>query len=220
MSTGELITVDQLDLKFHFELNKQINSSLKLTNNTDDHVGYKVKTTNPKKYCVRPNTGVVLPRSTCEIIGALLVNNIIQLYYLKLVCVTLAIHMGRYTTYLIMAYRLKADNKTESLFVKKKIIVFFFGFIYFDHIILISSVCMHNYTAANNLKKSLNYLHVTSFLEVGVMVSGAQSLCFIHSTPCILVIPLMYMGICRVVTHVYGHIESGIRKGGGGGGVL
>ncbi|KAM0002264.1 putative major sperm protein (MSP) [Helianthus debilis subsp. tardiflorus] len=68
MSTGELITVDQLDLKFHFELNKQINSSLKLTNNSDDHVGYKVKTTNPKKYCVRPNTGVVLPRSTCEII--------------------------------------------------------------------------------------------------------------------------------------------------------
>ncbi|KAJ0594574.1 putative major sperm protein (MSP) [Helianthus annuus] len=94
MSTGELITVDQLDLKFHFELNKQINSSLKLTNNTDDHVGYKVKTTNPKKYCVRPNTGVVSPRSTCEIIGALLVDNIIQFYYLKLVCVTLAIHMG------------------------------------------------------------------------------------------------------------------------------
>ncbi|CAI0413289.1 unnamed protein product [Linum tenue] len=27
-----------------------------------------VKTTNPKKYCVRPNAGVVLPRSTCDII--------------------------------------------------------------------------------------------------------------------------------------------------------
>ncbi|CAI9755349.1 unnamed protein product [Fraxinus pennsylvanica] len=26
-----------------------------------------VKTTNPKKYCVRPNTGIVLPRSTCDI---------------------------------------------------------------------------------------------------------------------------------------------------------
>ncbi|RRT54023.1 hypothetical protein B296_00031678 [Ensete ventricosum] len=26
-----------------------------------------VKTTNPKKYCVRPNTGVVLPRSTCDV---------------------------------------------------------------------------------------------------------------------------------------------------------
>lgn len=29
----------------------------------------QVKTTNPKKYCVRPNTGVLLPRSTCDIIG-------------------------------------------------------------------------------------------------------------------------------------------------------
>ncbi|KAI3804363.1 hypothetical protein L1987_25846 [Smallanthus sonchifolius] len=48
--------------------NSHINSSLQLTNNTDKHVGFKVKTTNPKKYCVRPNTGVVLPRSTCEII--------------------------------------------------------------------------------------------------------------------------------------------------------
>ncbi|XP_076920728.1 vesicle-associated protein 1-1-like [Bidens hawaiensis] len=67
MSTGELVTVDPLDLKFILELNKQISSSLKLTNDTDNHVGYKVKTTNPKKYCVRPNTGVVLPRSTCEI---------------------------------------------------------------------------------------------------------------------------------------------------------
>lgn len=29
----------------------------------------QVKTTNPKKYCVRPNTGVVMPRSTCDVIG-------------------------------------------------------------------------------------------------------------------------------------------------------
>ncbi|KAK1430540.1 hypothetical protein QVD17_13354 [Tagetes erecta] len=67
-TTGELITIDPLELKFTFELNKQISSSLQLTNKTDNHIGYKVKTTNPKKYCVRPNTGVVLPRSTCEII--------------------------------------------------------------------------------------------------------------------------------------------------------
>ncbi|KAL4565642.1 hypothetical protein LXL04_029745 [Taraxacum kok-saghyz] len=68
MSTGELLSVDPLELKFSFELNKQISSSLQLTNKTDNHVGFKVKTTNPKKYCVRPNTGVVLPRSTCEVI--------------------------------------------------------------------------------------------------------------------------------------------------------
>ncbi|CAI9291303.1 unnamed protein product [Lactuca saligna] len=68
MSTGELLSVDPVELKFSFELNKQISSSLQLTNKTDNHVGFKVKTTNPKKYCVRPNTGVVLPRSTCEVI--------------------------------------------------------------------------------------------------------------------------------------------------------
>ncbi|KAI3828887.1 hypothetical protein L1987_02998 [Smallanthus sonchifolius] len=68
MSAGELVSVDPLELKFPFELNKQINSSLQLTNKTDKHVGFKVKTTNPKKYCVRPNTGVVLPNETCEII--------------------------------------------------------------------------------------------------------------------------------------------------------
>ncbi|GKD46352.1 vesicle-associated protein 1-2-like protein, partial [Tanacetum coccineum] len=68
MSTGELLSVDPIELKFPFELNKQISSSLQLTNKTDNHVGFKVKTTNPKKYCVRPNTGVVLPQSTCEII--------------------------------------------------------------------------------------------------------------------------------------------------------
>ncbi|KAI3689677.1 hypothetical protein L2E82_47642 [Cichorium intybus] len=68
MSTGELLSVDPVELKFTFELNKQISSSLQLTNKTDNHVGFKVKTTNPKKYCVRPNTGVVLPKSTCEVI--------------------------------------------------------------------------------------------------------------------------------------------------------
>ncbi|MQM09771.1 hypothetical protein Taro_042647, partial [Colocasia esculenta] len=49
-------------------LKKQISCSLQLSNKTDDYVAFKVKTTNPKKYCVRPNTGVVLPRSTCDII--------------------------------------------------------------------------------------------------------------------------------------------------------
>ncbi|KAL8216438.1 hypothetical protein R6Q57_023275 [Mikania cordata] len=68
MSTGELLNVDPVELKFPFELKKQISCSLQLSNKTENHVAFKVKTTNPKKYCVRPNTGVVLPRSTCDII--------------------------------------------------------------------------------------------------------------------------------------------------------
>ncbi|KAF8412411.1 hypothetical protein HHK36_000375 [Tetracentron sinense] len=68
MSTGELLSIEPQELKFPFELRKQISCSLQLLNKTDSYVAFKVKTTNPKKYCVRPNTGVVLPRSTCDVI--------------------------------------------------------------------------------------------------------------------------------------------------------
>ncbi|XP_068649888.1 vesicle-associated protein 1-1-like [Aristolochia californica] len=68
MSTGELLDIEPQELKFAFELKKQISCSLQLSNKTDNYVAFKVKTTNPKKYCVRPNTGIVLPRSTCDVI--------------------------------------------------------------------------------------------------------------------------------------------------------
>ncbi|KAL5728300.1 Vesicle-associated protein 1-2 [Ranunculus cassubicifolius] len=67
-SSGELLSVEPQELKFPFELKKQISSSLQLSNNTENYIAFKVKTTNPKKYCVRPNTGVVLPRSTSDVI--------------------------------------------------------------------------------------------------------------------------------------------------------
>ncbi|KAI3700984.1 hypothetical protein L2E82_45625 [Cichorium intybus] len=68
MSTGELLSVEPQELEFTFELKKQINCSMQLTNKTNHHVAFKVKTTNPKKYCVRPNTGVILPHSFCDVI--------------------------------------------------------------------------------------------------------------------------------------------------------
>ncbi|KAL0379697.1 UNVERIFIED_CONTAM: Phosphatidate cytidylyltransferase 4, chloroplastic [Sesamum angustifolium] len=40
---------------------------MQLTNKSDNYVAFKVKTTNPKKYCVRPNTGVVVPHSACDV---------------------------------------------------------------------------------------------------------------------------------------------------------
>ncbi|KAL2491319.1 Vesicle-associated protein 1-1 [Abeliophyllum distichum] len=67
MSNRELLQIDPLELQFPFELKKQISCSLQLTNTSDNSVAFKVKTTNPKKYCVRPNTGVVLPHSTCDV---------------------------------------------------------------------------------------------------------------------------------------------------------
>ncbi|MQM05966.1 hypothetical protein Taro_038785 [Colocasia esculenta] len=68
MSSGELLGIEPLELKFPFELKKQISCSLRLSNKNEDYVAFKVKTTNPKKYCVRPNTGVVPPHSTCDVI--------------------------------------------------------------------------------------------------------------------------------------------------------
>ncbi|XP_022867208.1 vesicle-associated protein 1-1-like [Olea europaea var. sylvestris] len=69
MSNSELLQIEPLELQFPFELKKQISCSLQLTNKLDNYVAFKVKTTNPKKYCVRPNTGVVLPHSTCDVTG-------------------------------------------------------------------------------------------------------------------------------------------------------
>ncbi|XP_074280009.1 vesicle-associated protein 1-2-like isoform X2 [Silene latifolia] len=67
-SGGELLTIHPYELQFTFELNKQNSCTMQLSNNTDNHVAFKVKTTNPKKYSVRPNTGIVLPHSTYDLL--------------------------------------------------------------------------------------------------------------------------------------------------------
>ncbi|XP_047324363.1 vesicle-associated protein 1-2-like isoform X1 [Impatiens glandulifera] len=67
-SEQELLTIEPLELKFPLELKKQISSSFQLLNKTDNFVAFKVKTTNPKKYSVRPNSGIVQPRSTCAVV--------------------------------------------------------------------------------------------------------------------------------------------------------
>ncbi|KAJ6427087.1 hypothetical protein OIU84_022646 [Salix udensis] len=48
-------------LTVQVELEKQSFCDLKVVNNTEHHVAFKVKTTSPKKYFVRPNTGVIQP---------------------------------------------------------------------------------------------------------------------------------------------------------------
>lgn len=65
MVIGNLLDIHPRELKFTFELRRQASCSMQLSNKTDKYVAFKVKTTNPKKYCVRPNSGVVPPRATC-----------------------------------------------------------------------------------------------------------------------------------------------------------
>ncbi|KAG6528383.1 hypothetical protein ZIOFF_010538 [Zingiber officinale] len=69
MGAGEmLVEIHPQELRFTFELKKQSSCSVQLVNKSKDFVAFKVKTTSPKRYCVRPNTGIILPRSTCDFI--------------------------------------------------------------------------------------------------------------------------------------------------------
>ncbi|XP_042474215.1 vesicle-associated protein 1-3-like isoform X1 [Zingiber officinale] len=61
-----LVGIQPQELKFTFELKKQSSCSAQLTNNSSEYIAFKVKTTSPKRYCVRPNTGIILPRSACD----------------------------------------------------------------------------------------------------------------------------------------------------------
>lgn len=63
----KLVTVDPEELRFPFELEKPSYCDLKVSNATDKNVAFKLKTTSPKKYFVRPNTGVIKPFDTCII---------------------------------------------------------------------------------------------------------------------------------------------------------
>lgn len=44
-------------------------SIIKLTNPSNDRITFKVKTTVPKRYCVRPSCGIVEPSETVNVAG-------------------------------------------------------------------------------------------------------------------------------------------------------
>ncbi|XP_058818689.1 vesicle-associated membrane protein-associated protein B/C [Topomyia yanbarensis] len=55
------------ELKFVGPFCTAVSSYMRLTNPTDHNILFKIKTTAPKKYCVRPNCGQLDPKSTIEI---------------------------------------------------------------------------------------------------------------------------------------------------------
>lgn len=57
----------QHELRFKGTFNEPVASYMKLTNPSDKKVLFKIKTTAPKKYCVRPNSGILEPNSNTEI---------------------------------------------------------------------------------------------------------------------------------------------------------
>ncbi|XP_030548234.1 vesicle-associated protein 2-2-like [Rhodamnia argentea] len=62
----ELLEIRPQELKFVFEVRKQSSCSIQLGNKTDQYVAFKVKTTSPKKYCVRPNIGIIKPNGASD----------------------------------------------------------------------------------------------------------------------------------------------------------
>ncbi|NP_001079410.1 VAMP associated protein A L homeolog [Xenopus laevis] len=57
------------DLKFKGPFTDVVTTNLKLRNPSDKKVCFKVKTTAPRRYCVRPNSGTIDPGSTVTVSG-------------------------------------------------------------------------------------------------------------------------------------------------------
>lgn len=55
------------DLRFRGPFTDVVTSNLKLRNPSDRRVCFKVKTTAPRRYCVRPNSGLIEPGATVTI---------------------------------------------------------------------------------------------------------------------------------------------------------
>ncbi|BAT87359.1 Vesicle-associated protein [Vigna angularis] len=62
----DLLQIHPSDITFRFELKKQSSCVVRLANHASHYVAFKVKTTSPKKYCVRPTVGIVQPHGTCD----------------------------------------------------------------------------------------------------------------------------------------------------------
>ncbi|KAL2812812.1 PapD-like protein [Aspergillus granulosus] len=61
------ILLDPAELGFKRPFNREVCQVLHLTNNNQDAVVFKVKTTAPKHYCVRPNSGRIEPGKHVEV---------------------------------------------------------------------------------------------------------------------------------------------------------
>lgn len=67
MSRQVLQLEPESELHFQGPFNDVVTSHLKLSNPTDRRICFKVKTTAPKRYCVRPNSGILEPRQSVQV---------------------------------------------------------------------------------------------------------------------------------------------------------
>uniref|UniRef100_A0A1A9UHT7 MSP domain-containing protein n=1 Tax=Glossina austeni TaxID=7395 RepID=A0A1A9UHT7_GLOAU len=64
---AKLIIDPPSELRFRGPFNQPVTTNLKLTNPSDEVILFKIKTTAPKRYCVRPNYGEVPSRGTVTV---------------------------------------------------------------------------------------------------------------------------------------------------------
>jgi len=66
---GKILNLDpECMLRFKGPFDDVVSSKLELSNPSDREVSFKVKTTAPKRYCVRPNSGVVPPKGEVTVV--------------------------------------------------------------------------------------------------------------------------------------------------------
>ncbi|EXJ55083.1 hypothetical protein A1O7_08008 [Cladophialophora yegresii CBS 114405] len=61
------VDLQPAELGFRRPFNHEVTETLKLTNSNSQPVAFKVKTTAPKQYCVRPNSGMIQPNESVEV---------------------------------------------------------------------------------------------------------------------------------------------------------
>uniref|UniRef100_A0A6M2DRC7 Putative vesicle-associated membrane protein-associated protein b isoform x1 n=1 Tax=Xenopsylla cheopis TaxID=163159 RepID=A0A6M2DRC7_XENCH len=67
-SQSQILLIEpQNELKFRGPFEVPVTSYMKLINPSEKKVLFKIKTTAPKKYCVRPNSGAVDPKGVIEV---------------------------------------------------------------------------------------------------------------------------------------------------------
>lgn len=71
----------------------------------------QVKTTNPKKYCVRPNTGVVMPQSTCDVIGTNANTTIVCINIYPFICLIVIYYFESMAWWYLIFYSYHASAK-------------------------------------------------------------------------------------------------------------
>ncbi|XP_037085759.1 vesicle-associated membrane protein/synaptobrevin-binding protein-like [Pollicipes pollicipes] len=67
-SSDSFLVIEPAQLRFKGPFKDEVSSSsLKITNHSDKAITFKIKTTAPKRYCVRPNQGILNPGASTNI---------------------------------------------------------------------------------------------------------------------------------------------------------